>query len=409
MEREKLPEKLEAVERALERAVPNLEDRQLLGNWILELEKRCGELDVFLRKQELDFTTILEVANQINARSLDPRGLESFIHFVTSAVRGQFGVSKVYLIREVEWGSGKLALYPARVTEEPVLEFHRTDEFGLGLLKSNRPILLEETGPEFVVFDQVRTLREMGIAVLVPLLHISSHEGTQLEGVLCLGKRYVRSQYTESERNFLRLLGDMVAISLHNAVLHHRAITDGLTRLYSRGHFDVELAREVARLERTLRGGRSSEEVSSLCLILMDIDHFKQCNDRYGHQAGDAVLRAMSGVLQGCVRKSDILARYGGEEFGLIAPDTRKVDAVFLAERLRHKLEGLQVPLPDGTVVGVTASFGVAAFPQDASSQRDLVAKADQALYDAKEQGRNRVASSAAPSEGTSAPSSLPR
>ncbi len=177
----------------------------------------------------------------------------------------------------------------------------------------------------------------------------------------------------------LRSLGDFRRVA-------SQAATDSLTGLANRWTFDEELALEWRRAERV---------GDPLALILLDIDDFKSVNDGYGHQAGDEILRRVGQVLAGGVRHVDLAARYGGEEFGVIVPETDLDGAVELAERLRAALEAEEVELQDGTKLSVTASFG-AAVKGDLPSGENLVAAADEALYQAKRAGKNRVAPSPA-------------
>jgi diguanylate cyclase (GGDEF)-like protein len=177
----------------------------------------------------------------------------------------------------------------------------------------------------------------------------------------------------------LRTLGDFRRVA-------SQAATDSLTGLANRWTFDEELALEWRRAERV---------GDPLALILLDLDNFKSVNDTHGHQAGDEVLRRVGQVLAGSVRHVDLAARYGGEEFGVIGPETDLDGAVELAERLRVALEAEQVELQDGTRLSVTASFG-AAVKGDLPGGENLVAAADEALYEAKRAGKNRVAPSPA-------------
>ncbi|HUK93663.1 MAG TPA: GGDEF domain-containing protein [Gaiellaceae bacterium] len=187
----------------------------------------------------------------------------------------------------------------------------------------------------------------------------------------------------------VRTLGDFRRIA-------SQAATDSLTGLGNRWTFDEELALEWRRAERV---------GDPLALILADIDDFKAINDQYGHQVGDEVLRVVGRVLQANVRQVDLAARYGGEEFAVIVPETDLQGAVQLAERLRVALEQEQVQLPDGSTVTVTASFG-AAVKGDLPRAEELVAAADETLYEAKRSGKNRVAP--APSPGAADRSSEP-
>jgi two-component system cell cycle response regulator len=159
------------------------------------------------------------------------------------------------------------------------------------------------------------------------------------------------------------------------------ATVDSLTTLLNRRAF-------LALLDLELERARRLNYPTSL--VLLDVDHFKQVNDRHGHAAGDAVLAAVGRLLGRQLRKVDMVARWGGEEFVAALTGTAELDALMVAERLRAKLEGLAVRAPDGTVIPVTASFGVAQW--DRGEPADVVIdRADRAMYAAKKAGRNRV------------------
>lgn len=159
--------------------------------------------------------------------------------------------------------------------------------------------------------------------------------------------------------------------------LERLSITDGLTRLYNRRHLMTTLE-ELAR--RARRGERP------LTVLMMDVDHFKRYNDSFGHQAGDAVLEAVAGVLRECTRDVDCCARYGGEEFVILLPDTPTAGATEVAERIRARQAALD--FPGGKV---TLSIGVAEFPADGETSEFVLQSADAALYRAKHEGRDRV------------------
>jgi diguanylate cyclase (GGDEF)-like protein len=127
-----------------------------------------------------------------------------------------------------------------------------------------------------------------------------------------------------------------------------------------------------------------------MALVLLDVDRFKSVNDRYGHPAGDMVLRAMAAILDASVREVDTAGRWGGEEFALVLAGTDLAGGTQLAERIRRAIQETPVLLDDGTELRITASFGVASLPPSASSE-ELLNAADEALYAAKEGGRNRV------------------
>jgi len=162
------------------------------------------------------------------------------------------------------------------------------------------------------------------------------------------------------------------------------ATTDDLTELRNRRHVQERLEEEVFRAARSRR---------PLSVALFDVDHFKGVNDRHGHDAGDAVLRSVAAMALRACRASDLVARYGGEEFLIVLPDTASEGAMSIAERLRSWIEAMRVDF-DGGPITVTASFGLATLDPTAAQRVDaaaLVKRADEALYRAKESGRNRV------------------
>jgi len=179
----------------------------------------------------------------------------------------------------------------------------------------------------------------------------------------------------------------MLSVATHNAQNYERlremSYTDGMTGLHNYRFFRLRLKEELARARR---------ESSSLSLLIMDVDHFKNYNDTLGHPAGDDVLRKVSNILKKSVRDNDIVARYGGEEFAIILPRATQGGAAALAERIRVKVEEAGFFREEVQPMGkVTISIGLASFPQDAPAETELISFADQALYVAKKSGRNQV------------------
>jgi diguanylate cyclase (GGDEF)-like protein len=171
------------------------------------------------------------------------------------------------------------------------------------------------------------------------------------------------------------------ALEKSQSALEYLAMYDYLTGAYNHREFHARLSEEMERARRYAR---------PLALLMLDIDRFKLVNDTYGHQAGDEVLKALSKILQREVRAMDHVARYGGEEFALILPETTGPNALNIAERMRGVIEAASIGAM-GREIRVTASIGVAAFPEDAAGEQEMISKADRALYAAKEAGRNRV------------------
>ncbi|WP_052813273.1 GGDEF domain-containing protein [Desulfonatronum thioautotrophicum] len=167
------------------------------------------------------------------------------------------------------------------------------------------------------------------------------------------------------------------SLELINQILEKQAATDPLTGIYNRMKFSKVLGNEMKRAER---------HGTQLAVMLLDIDKFKSINDTYGHLDGDNVLKSLIQLLAQNIRSRDILARWGGEEFILLAPGTDLEGGRLIAEKLRLAVAECDFPIPRP----VTSSFGVAAF-QPGDTELTLTNRADQALYRAKEQGRNRV------------------
>jgi diguanylate cyclase (GGDEF)-like protein len=185
----------------------------------------------------------------------------------------------------------------------------------------------------------------------------------------------------------LYMVGGQTATAIDRASRYHHikllSLTDGLTRLLNRRALNDRLQQEF---------GRTRRYGSYLSLMMLDIDHFKDINDTYGHQQGDVILRGLAETLTEGSRRSDILARYGGEEFIMVLPETPLSNARQLAERLRMRVASRPFHLTTGQSLTITISIGVATFPHpEITDEEDLIEVADRALYRAKREGRNRV------------------
>lgn len=166
------------------------------------------------------------------------------------------------------------------------------------------------------------------------------------------------------------------------SLLRELSIRDPLTGLFNRRYLDETLDRELKRAAR---------KQLPLGMIMLDIDHFKLFNDTYGHAAGDLLLKQLGDTLKGHIRAGDIACRYGGEEFLLILPEATREVTRQRAEQLREKIKHIQVLYENQVLDGVTMSLGVAVFPLNGKSGEDVMKAADDALYQAKREGRDRV------------------
>ena len=231
-------------------------------------------------------------------------------------------------------------------------------------------------------------LREVEESLCVPLM-------SQGEALGIVSLQIIRGQEQqettpassgESERRLAAVLAKQVALSLWNLKLRESLLTqsicDPLTGLFNRRYMEESLEREFSRANRNK---------TSVAIVMVDLDHFKRFNDTFGHQAGDALLRALGDLLKRNTRSQDIACRYGGEEFALVLTDSTLDGAFKRAEILRQQVKQLSVEY-DGQLLGaISVSMGVALFPEHGSTMGDVLRASDQALYSAKREGRDRV------------------
>lgn len=218
-----------------------------------------------------------------------------------------------------------------------------------------------------------------------PTLYVPLRLREHMLGTLAVDSRRSGRGFADSDLGPLSALADYAAVAIANArlfaELQLQSITDSLTGLFNRRHVFALAEREF---QRARRFGRP------LSAIMLDVDHFKQVNDTYGHAAGDQVLAEVARRLRASIRAIDLIGRYGGEEFVLVLPETELAGAGLLGERLRLAIAAAPVSTVGGALA-VTASLGVATTRPDVSDVAALINQADQALYSAKQAGRNRV------------------
>ena len=268
-------------------------------------------------------------------------------------------------------GADRVWVFPRR-NETTEMDYIKDEAALLG-----KALHLYDENPE------TRTL-PTGFEVFIPLVH-----ATEKMGILRITRRSESADYVplnEYQRRIIVMVTASLSLSLRNADMYQQvkelATTDELTHVLNRRAFLNILERELKRSNR-LEG--------SLALLLIDLDHFKEVNDVYGHLAGDGVLQEIAFLLNQSIREIDVLARYGGEEFVIILPEVEEKDAQIAAERIRH-LVGTHIFRKDKDPIHLTVSIGMAMFPVSATKNpEDLFHLADLALYLAKKKGRNRI------------------
>lgn len=226
--------------------------------------------------------------------------------------------------------------------------------------------------------SDVSYLRRMGAEIIVPL-----NAKGKVNGLLVLGEKMTSEEYEEDEKEFMTTLANLAGIAVENARLYELATVDMMTGLKIHHYFQTKLKEEMERCRK---------KGTNLSLLFTDVDRFKVFNDTYGHQAGDVVLIEVAKKLIEKAQRHDIPARYGGEEFCLVMPGASEEEAIAKGEEIRKAIESMVVKNPnDGSELRVTLSVGVSSFRVTDKNNKDLIERADKALYQAKHSGRNQT------------------
>jgi len=223
------------------------------------------------------------------------------------------------------------------------------------------------------------TMPELSGDVVSANIPLAIHD---LQLGLIIAVRNANTPFDDEGFRLLSVVREHLAVALENARLYTMAITDELTGLFTIRHFKAQMEFQRSRF---IRYGQKYS------LLMMDIDKFKMVNDTHGHPAGNALLKEIAAAIRECLRDVDIPCRYGGEEFAVILPETDEGGALNVAERIRGNIECRTTDPGNGAQIKVTISIGVASCPESGSEVRDILLAADEALYRAKETGRNKV------------------
>jgi diguanylate cyclase (GGDEF)-like protein len=250
------------------------------------------------------------------------------------------------------------------------------------VINTGKPYTLSDAGREHASFslpphDHIRSWLGVPLIVQDTIIGLLSIDSAKLH------------HFTKDSQNIAREFADQVAIVLKNTRLLEEtrmlAIVDPLTGLYNRRGL-LELGK--------IEFGRSNRLARPFSGIMLDIDHFKEVNDSFGHDAGDSVLEELARRCKKCLREIDLIGRYGGEEFVALLPETDFESSLVVAERLRSAISTMPIQITDVFVLNITASLGVAHKDENTPNLETLIARADQAMYIAKHRGRDRVARS---------------
>lgn len=357
--------------------LPAFPKGQLLpSTWSREMAKLSNRTSALFLEYYIRFQILSTLNGQMD--------VEHALNVVKKLVRKNFPVAQ-YSLMFISARGDELMLrshfgLPRR---EAATGRYQLDEniFGAAL-KRGQPIYVSslEHGPAAYAYHNGP--RRRGAFLSLPLIAPSN----RVVGVLNLFRCRPHS-FAAKEMELLRKIASQLAQVLDTMAVYHQtreqSITDELTQVFNRRYFNQRFERELQRAQRYQR---------SLSLIMLDIDHFKIFNDTHGHLWGDAVLKQVAQTLEGSLRQADILARFGGEEFVILLPEIDRAHGQQVAEKLRHAIANTVFPKAETQPFGrITASLGLAAFPEDATETEDLIHVADQGLYLAKARGRNQV------------------
>lgn len=340
-------------------------------------KKLASLLDKTLYRGAFDYQDILQQAAQQLIRILDMDKLLAYIkrllveniHITTIAIFLFDEDESAYRIESYEGLQDHLVSSISLTKDTPLITW----------LMKNRTIFVKEEQKlklsKDVLEDLYGNLAAINAEVIIPLLYKED-----LIGILSLGLKLREAVYSQRDINILTNLANEASQAIVNAQLYLGAITDGLTKLYHRRYLDIRLDEEVRRAKLFKH---------PLSFILIDIDHFKELNDIYGHDTGDIVLKNIAKIFSSSIRTVDVLCRYGGEEFAIIACETNLDGAKVFSERLRQIVENYTFK-HEKLTLNLTLSIGVTAY-REGMHPNELIELADTGLYRAKEEGRNRV------------------
>lgn len=368
------------------------------------------------KNEYLNVQTELEMLYEIGSAMRTTLNLEEILYIILTAVTSHVGLSfnraVLFLVNEKENQlEGKMGIGPDSGEDANLIWSHiEKHKMGLDeLIAARHEHLKKSQLNKSVRSIKIPIKEESGIMALTVLegmtFTINTEETRQktknefsqflnLEdfvtvplkakdkviGVILTDNRFNKNPITSEDVRMLTMFANQAGLAIENSRLYERTVvlsnSDSLTGLWHHGYFQYLLTEEIKK---------ASSEKQNFTILMIDLDDFKKFNDTYGHQAGDAILRNISDIFREVSRKIDTVARYGGEEFTVILPNTKKAEALVLAERLRKYVEESELSK------NITISVGVATFPEDGEQKEHLISKADRALYEAKRTGKNKV------------------
>lgn len=341
-----------------------------------------GKNKIALEEKIKRYNSLKEIIEEID-QHLDLEYIgDRLTKIAFSLIANNKGTCILYL---VDNQTQKLSLLKTRKEdEELIIKAKEGDIFDFWVLRHASPLLIEDIRKDFR-FDLEKIGAQAYVRPVSSLISSPLASEHKFLGILRIDNS-IPGLYSQEDLRFLATICDLGGVALENGELFQRtrdlAIHDELTGLFTKGYFLQRLKEECAR-------GLRQDIIFSL--LMLDIDHFKNYNDKFGHTSGDIVLKNLSHTITDFLKESDhVISRFGGEEFCIILSSQDRNSAFKIADELRVRIEKTKIILRKLSTQ-VTVSIGVASFPQDALEPDELILKSDKAMYEAKQKGRNRV------------------
>ena len=349
------------------------EDINIISNDVLDKKSSIYSLEEKLMR----YSILKEVAESLSAvLSLDQ--ISKLLIEKALKILGKSGRVLLYLV-----DTEKQEMMLAASNDDIMVREKKGDIFDRWVLKHRKSLIVEDVSKDFR-FSSDETAASRNIfksLITAPLL-----SGDKVIGALRVDSLY-EEMYAQDDLRLLDIIAHLGALSVQNAFFYSRtqelAIKDGLTNLFVRRYF-------LDRLKEELK--RAAGKRGALSILMIDIDHFKKYNDTYGHISGDLVLKHLAGTISSMTREGDVVARYGGEEIVILLCDRSKVEAALEAEKIRKAVKEKPLILRRHETK-ITVSIGVSNYPEDVLLEEEIIKLADQRLYKAKAEGRDRVCS----------------
>lgn len=346
---------------------------------LLDNQTQLKQSERLLKKRAYEIHNLMEISNELYSIL----NLDQLINSALLTLVGQLSCQRTFALiynqKEREYSHYYSKGFKSDILKNISMEVdHPIVKY---FLKRPTPQLVQNMVKSSAMRKTARQIKNLEIEIIAPLMHHGS-----LRGFIGCGAKLHQGSFDDADIQIFNILVNIISISISNAQMYEdvkeMSFTDAMTGLNNYRYFENRLIEEI---------NRSMRNKSTVSLLMLDIDDFKNYNDELGHQAGDEALRTVGWILKNTVRDGDIVNRYGGEEFAIIMPGMEKDLVEVLAERIRFKIEEFpfykQHVQPGGNL---TISLGGSTFPNDASNFENLINKADQALYYSKKAGRNR-------------------